>query len=242
MTAFELILIAAVVFVSATVNMIAGFGFALLAMPLMTLAVPVAEAVVIVLLLGFCSTAWQAVTLRSHALRPLIKQLTVSAYLGMPVGLVVLNVVNDRPLRIGLGAAVLVASAFLACQVRLSHIGASLDYSLGFVSGALNTSLGTNGPPLVFVLQARGLKPDQFRATIATVFMLSNLLAIALFVIDGKLTGDGLIASAIALPPWLAGSSLGAVIRPRVSPTYFRRMVLLLLVTTGATAIVAALA
>lgn len=241
MTAVELIVIAAVVLLSATVNMVAGFGFALLAMPLMTLAVPVAQAVVIVLLLGFCSTTWQAISLRRHALRPLLKQLTLSAYIGMPLGLVVLNVVGDQPLRIGLGVAVLVATAFLACHVRLSHVGPLFDYLLGFVSGVLNTSLGTNGPPLVFALQARGLKPDQFRATIATVFMLSNLLAIALFAVDGRVTGSGLLASAIALPPWLAGSTLGAAIRPRVSSAHFRQMVLLLLLTTGTTAIVAAL-
>jgi uncharacterized membrane protein YfcA len=240
MTTGELIVIASVVFAAATVTMVAGFGFALLAMPLLTLAVPVSQAVVIVVLLGLCSTTWQAVALRRDALRPLVRQLTVSACVGMPLGLVILDVVDDRPLRVGLGAAVLVATVFLACQPRLAHVGPGLEYSLGFVSGVLNTSLGTNGPPLVFVLQARRLRPDQFRATIAVVFMLSNILAAALFVVDGKLTGAGLAASAAALPAWFAGSSLGAAIRPRVSATHFRWMVLLLLLTTGSTAIIAA--
>ena len=47
---------------------------------------------------------------------------------------------------------------------------------VGFVSGVLNTSLSTNGPPLVFGLQARHLGAAPFRATISTVFAFSNIV------------------------------------------------------------------
>ena len=55
-TTGQLIVVAVAIFVAAFVQMLAGFGFALLAMPVMTLAIPVEEAVVIVAILSLATT------------------------------------------------------------------------------------------------------------------------------------------------------------------------------------------
>jgi uncharacterized membrane protein YfcA len=236
-SAAELTVVVTAILAASFVQVIAGFGFALLAMPVMTLAIPVERAVVIATLLGAVTSAWQSIHQRAHADRQLVRRLVISAYVGMPLGLVVLNVVADRPLRIVLGICVLIAVALLARRMSLAHVGPTLDYPCGFLSGVLNTSLGTNGPPLVFDLQARHLDPDRFRATIVTVFSLSNVLALALFVADDKITGDGLRAAALAVPAWIAGQALGWPARRHVHGERFRRLVLTLLSATGATAI-----
>ena len=70
----------------------------------------------------------------------------------------------------------------------------------GFTSGVLNTSLGTNGPPLVFDLQARAIDANTFRATISMVFVFGNMLALTLFVLDGKVTADDLPGGADRRP------------------------------------------
>lgn len=232
--------VAGAIFAASVVYMVAGFGFALLAMPVMTLTIPVEQAVVVSSLLALASTTWQGWTLRGDAVRPLVRRLTASAYVGMPLGLVVLFVVDDRVLRVALGVGVLIATALLVRRISVVPIGRRLDVAMGFVSGVANTSIGTNGPPLVFDLQARDLTPDQFRATISAVFALSNVLAFSLFVVSGKVTGDGLTAAAIAFPAWAAGLALGRSLRPRVPPERFRHLVLGLLFTAGTTTIVLA--
>jgi uncharacterized membrane protein YfcA len=237
----DLIVVAIAIFAAAFVYVLAGFGFALLAMPLMTLAIPVEQAVVISSMLAVASTMWQAVTIRHHADRRLVVRLTASSYLGMPLGLVILNVVDDRALRLVLGIGVLIATALLVRQINLAHVGAPLDYSMGFLSGVLNTSLGTNGPPLVFVLQARQLDPQRFRGTISLVFAFGNVLGITLFALDGKITADGVEAAVIALPAWLLGLGLGSRVRPHVHGERFRWLVLCLLFAAGATAVVFAI-
>jgi uncharacterized membrane protein YfcA len=98
--------------------------------------------------------------------------------------------------------------------------------------------VGTNGPPLVFGLQSRRLAPDNFRGTIAWVFALGNVFAMILFAVDGKITGDGVRAAAIAVPTWLLGLWLGLQIRPRIPPAGFRQLVLVLLALTGVATIV----
>lgn len=238
MTTVQLVVVAVAIFVAAFTQVIAGFGFGLLSMPIMTLAIPVEEAVVVSTLLGMVSTSWMGWHLRSDMERPLAKRLTLAAFVGMPLGLWILNVVSDRSLRLALGVSVLVATALLVRRINLAHVGPRMDIGLGFVSGVLNTSLSTNGPPLVFDLQARQLKPAQFRATIAAVFALSNVVALSLFIAGGKVTNDGVHAALVALPAWALGQALGWPVRKHVDGERFRVLVLVLLFLAGTTAIV----
>jgi uncharacterized membrane protein YfcA len=241
MSANELIVVALAIFAASFTQVIAGFGFALLAMPIMTLAVPVEKAVVISTLLGILATTWQSWHLRADADRALIRRIVPASYVGMPIGLWILNVVSDRALRLTLGVTVLIATFLLARRINLSHVGRGLDIGAGFLSGVLNTSLSTSGPPLVFDLQARQLVPNRFRATISAIFALGNFGGLALFIADGKITGAGLTASAIAAPAWLLGQVLGWPVRKHVHGERFRWMVLALLFLAGATAIVFAI-
>lgn len=241
MTTAQLILIAVAIFAAAFVQVVAGFGFALLCMPIMVILVPVEQAVVIATLTSVLSTTWQAVQLREHAQVPLLKRLLVGAYVGMPLGLVILNVVSDYALQLTLGIAVLVAVILLARDLNLTHVGPRMDVGLGFVSGVLATSLGTNGPPLVFDLQARRLPAEQFRATISATFAFSNIGGLALFIADGKITRTGVNASLIALPAWALGQGLGWPIRKHFHGERFRVMVLCLLFAAGASTILFAI-
>ena len=241
MTTAQLVVVAVAVFAAGFVQVIAGFGFGLLSMPIMTLALPVEKAVVVSTLLAMVSTTWQGWHLRAHARRPLVKRLTLAAFVGMPFGLVILNIVPDRSLKIALGVAVLVATVLLVRRINLSHVGPGLDMGAGFLSGLLNTSLSTNGPPLVFVLQARHLAPDEFRATLTGVFALSNIVGLGLFLLDGKVTAEGLKAALIAVPAWALGQLLGWPVRKHVHGERFRLMVLGLLFVAGTSTIVFAL-
>jgi uncharacterized membrane protein YfcA len=129
----------------------------------------------------------------------------------------------------------------LIARINLSAASNHFDYGVGFVSGVLNTSLSTNGPPLVFGLQARHLQPAPFRATISTVFAFSNVVGITLFALNGKITADGLQASAVALPAWALGQALAWPLRKHVHGERFRVMVLCLLFLAGTSTIVFAL-
>ena len=237
MTTGQLILIAVAIFAASFVQVIAGFGFALLCMPIMVIAVPVEQAVVVSAMISVLTTTWQAVHLREHAQVPLLKRLVLSSFIGMPLGLVILNVVSDFALQLTLGISVLVAVALLARNINLTHVGPRMDFGLGFVSGVLNTSLSTNGPPLVFDLQARRLPAEQFRATISATFALGNIGGLSLFIADGKITRTGLHASLIALPAWALGQGLGWPIRKHFHGERFRVMVLILLLAAGVSTI-----
>jgi uncharacterized membrane protein YfcA len=156
----------------------------------------------------------------------------------MPLGVVVLLVVPEQALRLAIAVAVLVAVVVLWRGAAIHGSGRGYDLAAGFASGVLNTSVATNGPPLVLVLQARRLPPDAFRGTLAAVFAASNVVAVTLVVAAGKVTADVLRTSLLATPAMLAGWLLGVRLAPRLHPERFRGIVLGLLAVSATLAAV----
>ncbi len=225
--------IIACVGVAAFAQSIAGFGFGLLAVPMMQLALSPRDAVVISTVIGAFSTTTQAVLDRTHVEKASVRRLTIASYIGMPFGLMVFVLVSDSVLRITLGVVVILAAIVLSRGFVLKEGQHRFDWVMGFFSGVLSTSTSTNGPPLVFVLQARGLSPESFRSTINTVFSFANIGALAMFVASGKINADAVVAALFALPALFLSLKIGYSIRPRVSAEFFRKLVLIMLVLSG---------
>lgn len=240
MTSIEIAAIVIAVLVAATVQNAAGFGFALMCVPLMAVFVDTHVAVVISTILGMGSSTTQAWLGRRDTDRVVARRMTLAALLGMPLGLLVFVLVDENVLKLIVGACVLVIVVLLARRIDLRHVGPHFDLAAGAVSGVLATSVSTNGPPLVFALQARHVSPAVFRPTINTVFAVSAGVSLVLYVVAGKVTGDVLLGVLVALPALVLGIWAGLVLRPRLDGERFRIAVLVLLAAAGASAVVAA--
>ncbi len=230
-----------VVVIAATVQLSAGFGFGLAAVPLLALAIDAHDAVVVVLCLATFTNAYQAWTGRRDADRPVARRLLIGAAAGLPIGLLVFVHAGDRALGALIGVAVLVAVVVIARGLDLRHAGPRLDVAGGLLSGALTMSAGVNGPPLVFVLQARHFDPHRFRATITTVFFTLDVVSVVVFAVTGRLDSDVAVAVGVALPALASGAAIGVALRRHLDPRRFRRLVLALLTVAGVSAIVSAI-
>jgi uncharacterized membrane protein YfcA len=237
----DLLTVALIVFVGAATQAITGFGFALTVVPLLTFVLDTKDAVATSLLLASITSLFQAVHERDHRNGPIARRLVIGAALGAPFGLVVLQMVSDDTLRVILAATVLVFVALLAANFRIHSTSPAIDVGAGALSGLLNTSIATNGPPLVVVLSARGLEPKTFRATISLVFACSNILGLVLLTGAGRLNGDVAHAALWGAPGLALGWWAGFRVRPHVEQRWFRPLVLLLLSLTAVSALVSAL-
>jgi uncharacterized membrane protein YfcA len=238
----EVAAVSAVVAVAGFVSGLTAFGFALLAVPPLAMILGPKDAVIVSILVGGVATFGLAYRLWDHVDRPVAGRLVTGAVVGMPLGLVVLVTVPPDALRLTIAAAVLVSVVVLWRGAAIHGTGRRYDYAAGFTSGVLNTSVSTNGPPLVLVLQARRLPPDAFRGTLATVFVVSNLVAVALVVAAGQVTRSLLLLALAAMPAMLAGWWCGVRLAPRVHPERFRGLVLGLLAVSAVVAAVSVLA
>ncbi len=240
MSATQAVLMVAVFGASAVVSAVAGFGFGLMSVPLATLILDVRTAVVLSTLLGTVMTVYQTALFGRHALRPIVLRTCLAAYSGMPLGYWLYVTVPAHWLKLALGTAILIAVGLLLRRIDLRHAGPGLDVACGFISGVLNTSLSTNGPPLVFGLQARRLDAHRFRGTISVIFALCNIASVTIFAAKGKLTSTGVTYAAMAIPAMLVGMYVGGRVRGHVDEVRFRRLVLILLTGAGIAAIATA--
>ena len=228
-------LIPVVVFVgiAACIYMIAGFGFALFAVPSISLFMPVTEAVSLLTLLGLTSVLRQSFALREHIDRPSAIRFSLWAVAGMPVGYWIVNVISDQALRIFLGVSTIIATVVLLRRSENHTSHPAVESSFAFASGVLNVSIGTNGSPLVFALQGRRLTPNQFRATIAVIFAVSAVVTGTIFAFDGRYSSHILLLAVCALPSWLIGTLTGRNVADKINQQQFRSVVLVLLAITG---------
>lgn len=239
-SAATLAAVALIVALAATVQLAAGFGFGLAAVPLLALVIDAHEAVVVALALATITNGLQAWTGRRDGDRGVAARLLAGAAVGLPVGLVVFLGLDERALAAFIGVAVLVAVVMIGLGLDLRHAGPGLDVAGGLVAGAMTMSTGVSGPPLVFVLQARHFDAVRFRATITAVFFVLDVVSVGVFTATGDLDGGVAAAVAVALPGLALGAATGLYLRRHLDARRFRALVLVLLTAAGASAILSA--
>src|SRR3990172_7546953 len=101
------LVVVAVALLASAAQGLTGFGFALVIVPFLLLAVDVRETVVISTLLGIASTGLLMARLRRHVLWPLALRLLAGSVGGMRAGLAILLLVREQARRFAVAAIVL---------------------------------------------------------------------------------------------------------------------------------------
>jgi uncharacterized membrane protein YfcA len=235
-------LAAVAAFAGAAVQSATGFGFALVLSPALFAVMDPVEAVSALLVLGLALNLlvlFEGGRPEHVDWRALVPML-VAAVPGLAVGVVALTALSKEVLQVAVGLAVIAAAGWqLQRRASRPHLPAAAAWGAGFVSGALTTSISVSGPPLVLWLEARGVRPEEFRASLAASFLALNLAGgVVLLVAEGSGAFDvGPVALLLALV--VAGYALGAVAFRRLDRERFFVLVLLLVACTGAASVVA---
>lgn len=225
---------------AAMVQAMTGFGFGLVAVPLLALLIDPVQAVVVATLVSLVLTTLVSRRERAHVVGGPALRMTIGGFVGMPLGLLALLRLESSALQIVIAVVIAVLVVLLWLGVR-GGTGVAAQWGSGVVSGALLTSTGLNGPPLVLTLQSMELPPRAFRGTLQRIFQGQDLVAVLAFVVVGRL--DAVVAlfalAGVASVPlgWACGDRLFA----RVSPERFRVVVLATLLATAGVSLVAAI-
>lgn len=218
---------------AALVQSVGGFGFSLMAVPLSAIAIDLTSAVIVVSigsLLNVSVLCWRT---RHEVDRGLAARFNVPALFGMPIGLAVLTRVDQRPLKVVLGAIIIVATVALMRGAATIQPRRWIEVLAGWTSGILSTATGTNGPPLVLATQMRGLAPNAFRATLAFTFTVSGSVTLALYVASQLVGMTEAYVALAAIPLILVGQFIGLRLQPLFAGQRFDRLVYGLLLLSG---------
>lgn len=200
-----------------------GFGFGLAAVPLLSLALPPAAVVPLVVSLQ--------VVVGLGGLRGAVRQcdwgsvrrLVPGQLLGVPIGVVILSVLPPDPVRLLIGAMIGVSVLLLHRGTRLPRNPSRLlSGAVGLVAGIISGFASMGGPPIIVYLMAQGHSPQRLRATAIVYFFVAGGVTAIPMVARGLITMQTLLWTAACLPVLFGGSWLGTLLFRRAHPRHHR--------------------
>ena len=224
------LLVALAIFFAAILRGFTGFGFALAAVPLLSLALEPARVVPIVVLLQAVAAfadlrgSWRACDWRSA--RWIVAGLAV----GTPIGIVLLTSLAPDRVRLAIGFLILASVALLGAGLRLpARPPVTLAWAVGAVSGVANGLAAIPGPPIVAYFLALPHSGLVARASIIVVFAATGVAGLTTLLLRGLVQWDAIVLALGALPGLFIGSRLGVAGFRRSSPKLHRPVALTVL-------------
>ena len=176
----------AIIFAASFFSTVSGFGFALVAMPVLTLVMSVKAAVIFVLLLNLVLRAITMYRVRKGFDKETVILTTLGSIIGMLPGSWVLKVLPAAQLEVFLGAVLVVATVLLSLQCTLPIKNKTCG-RLG--AGIFGASTSVSGPPLVLYFLNEKLPKDVMRANMIWFFGLSGFLTVLVNYFYGNVSG-----------------------------------------------------
>jgi uncharacterized protein len=232
---WQIVVIVAVIFLATVFRSAFGFGEALLAVPLLSLLIPVEEAVPLATLISITVAAvivvqdWNKIHVRSAG------WLVVSTIFGIPLGLWLLKAGPESTVKAILGAVIIAFSSYCLFTRNPRELkNDRFAWLFGFGAGILGGAYAINGPPLVVYGSLRRWTPEHFRATLQGYFFPASLLGMVGYFTAGLWTFTVTRFYLWSLLPALAAILLGRAINRRMKHGSFLRYVHVGLILIGA--------
>lgn len=226
------------------VHSTAGFGSALVSMPILTLAVAPIIAAPLQNAVGLLLSAYIFYQHRQRWPWRDSIALILFSLLGIPLGTYVLIAFSEASVLAILGAVLLAYAMFeLLETVRNGaandapersdpfYLGASVA---GLLSGILGAAYATNGPPAIVYGSLRRWPRAEFKSVLQSLFLINGIAIVLWQGLGGLFTFHVAWYALFAIPGLLLGAAMGMRIDRRLDHARFRTMVVGLLVVLGA--------
>lgn len=236
MTVAAFVIIGITVLVCGFIQGATGMGFAMVAAPVVSLLDPsLLPAAILLLMIPL--NAYVAGRER-HAIHWRgVKWISAGRFVGTFIGLWILLIVNLQQLELLIGWSTVIAAAVALVVPAFdpNRIGLIV---VGLITGITETSTGVGGPPLALAYQH---KPGPIlRSTVATCFLVGEVISVIVLAVSGRFTLTTLIATAALLPFLAVGSFASRYVHHRLDGPVLRYIVLGFAVVSGIVVIVQA--
>ena len=208
---------------AAFVRGLAGFGMAILLVPVLGLAVPPREAVVVAnclgLLIGLAGLRKFIGASEKSAL-----QIAAVAMLATPLGVGLLAVTDPELARLAIALIALGSFVLVVLPKRPAHHVPSVIETggTGVFSGILTGFAGMPGPPVVPYYIRREIPAQLARASMMTIFLATSLAGVVSAIVLGVATVREPLLAALLFPAVLLGNWLGNCVFGKISDRVWR--------------------
>lgn len=221
----------AAVLIAAVLRGFSGFGFALAAVPMISLVIAPAHAVAVAVMVQALVGVRDVLQLHGVLDRPGLLRLSIGALVGTPIGLVGLVFLDAATIRLAIAAIVILGVAFLlrkaSPQVRPNL---KLATPTGFLAGLFGGLAAMPGPPAVAYYLSSATPSHVARASLMVFFFITSLMSLPGLALGGLLAPQVVVLSLIAVPIMLAGNSLGSLAFRRAPNSAYKPIALIMLI------------
>lgn len=225
-----------ILFVATLVRSTFGFGESLIAVPLLSLLIPIEIAVPLSVLVSIVIAAIVVVQDRSKIHLKSAKWLIVFAALGIPIGLFLLVHANESWIKGILGVLIISYSAYSLLsknKFQLETDNKVWLFACGFISGVLGGAYGLNGPSLVIYGNLRRWSAQHFRATLQAYFLPVSILGMIGYAFQGLWTSEVTHYFLVSLPVIVPTVFLGRFFNGKLKDGNFLNLVFVGLIIVG---------
>lgn len=237
-SATELILAIVILYVAYLVRGITGFGSGLIAIPLLALMFPLKVVVPIIVLLDLIGSGAQAISNRDKTNWSVLLPLLPATLIGILWASYYFQSVDTATLSWWLGVFVITFGIYQVLPTPALRGGAMMAMPFGVLGGLIGTLFGTGGPFYVVYLTMRDLEKSSFRASYAMYFLVDGIARVSVYIFGlGLLNAQWLMLLVGAFVPFSLGLYTGGKVHRDIPAIYFKYLISLILVASGATLI-----
>jgi len=234
---FEIPLFLFATFAGALVAGLSGFAFGLIAASIWLYILDPVQTATLIIAFGLIVQGYSVWKLRDALDWRKLWPFVIGAALGVPAGVTILTWANPAHVRAGVGAFLVLYSLYALFRPAIAPIkagGAVADAGIGFLNGVLGGMTGLAGILVTLWCGLRGWPKDVQRTVFQPVAVAIFLMSALWMGARGAITADIVKLFLIGLPALLAGTWLGLQLFGRLNEAAFRRVVLALLLASGA--------
>ncbi|HEX4326558.1 MAG TPA: sulfite exporter TauE/SafE family protein [Burkholderiales bacterium] len=224
---------------------ITGFGATVIIVPLLAQVLPLKFLVPLCVVLDLSAFVLLSAKSGGKIDRAEVRWVVPFMLLGIVIGAVTLAKAPERALILGLGIfitgyAVLSLTAF---RLHSSTIARGWGVPVGIAGGISSSLFGIGGPLYAIYVSRRTTDAGVMRATMSTLILMSGLTRFLMFIANGLLLSWTIATAWLLLLPCVWGGAIvGMKLHDRLSLAHVRRMIHVVLLLSGASLIVRALA
>jgi hypothetical protein len=234
--------VCAAAFIGGFMRGFVGFGAALVALPVMSLAYEPRLAVATMTVVGIPTLIQLLPDAIRTSERSIVIPISLAILFSAPLGTWILVSVSPALMKVVISALVVVMVAMLMGGWRLERdVGRPVLVGAGVASGLIQGAAGIGGPPAVAVILSRPGTPTQQRGNVLalmTAVSLSSLLPLLYF---GLFTKQAIVTGLLLLPIYVGSVLLGSRYFTYGGARHFRNAAMATLALIGVATLLASL-
>jgi len=230
-----------IVFIGYTIQTISGFGAIIFALPLSLFVVDRLEILPVFLIMSVFQSLAVAYKEREHLIKKEFAIMFVLAMIGMPVGILMGDLIPREIMNVLLGAFIIINSIYSIRMLKLGsdqHPSEMMKFhhrTYPFLSGFMQAAYGVGGPLIGTYMDKVTHDKKTYRGMISLYWCLLNPFIIFGYLTRGEINSSHFQMFLLLIPAVALGLFVGNRTIDRISKTKFQLLVHSMLIAIGVT-------